>query len=256
MDLRSASTTSAIRAFAKRARTVTFAAVVAVISPGMAQAVEPDPLFYNRGLTIYANNCSSCHGINGDGNGPNAAQQAAPPRNFLIGNFKFRTTGPGENPSLEDIAQVLFSGIEGPEGQIMPAFKDMPLMDRFAVIEVVRVMAEIPEFGTPVAIPPRPAQSVPGLGQQLYSDMGCIDCHGAKGDGAGSLAASLEDADGNPIVPADFTQGKFKGGSFDDDIWMRIYSGVDGTPMPSFGLNLDANQIWALVDYVQEFQAR
>ena len=52
---------------------------------------------------------------------------------------------------------------------------------------------------------------------------------------------------------ADLTSGMFHGGNRPDDIYRRIYSGINGTPMPAFDAKL-ADQpelFWHLVHYVQ-----
>lgn len=218
-----------------------------------AQAVEVDPGLYQRGLSVYLDNCTACHGATGLGDGPEAEKQLSRPRNLQIGNFKYRSTGPAEYVAREDLVRIITNGIRGPFGQNMPGFRTLPPRDIDAVIEVLRVMADISEFAQPVPVPPRPAQIERGLGARLFSDMGCKDCHGQYGDGLGMLATSLTDADGRAILPADMTSGEFKGGKRPEDIWMRIYSGVDGTPMPSFGTGLSPTEIWALVDYVRAF---
>ena len=220
----------------------------------VAADVEPDLALYDRGLELYQKQCAECHGETGEGDGQLASKQVTAPRNFTIGNFKFRTTGLAGYPARQDIVQTLDRGIIGSAGASMPSFIELPLEDKYALAEVVRVFAEIPEFDEPIAIPAFPGRSDPNEGARLFNEAGCVDCHGIDGDGNGILAADLKDADGYPIQPANFTIGAFKGGDLPNELWMRIFSGLDGTPMPSFQSSLEDNEIWALVEYVQAFK--
>jgi mono/diheme cytochrome c family protein len=43
----------------------------------------------NEGREAYMEYCFSCHGIDGDGNGPAARGMRPPPRDFRTGIFKF-----------------------------------------------------------------------------------------------------------------------------------------------------------------------
>ena len=46
-----------------------------------------------RGKSIYAANCASCHGANGDGRGKPALTSANPPRNFRDADFREFASG-------------------------------------------------------------------------------------------------------------------------------------------------------------------
>ena len=50
-------------------------------------------------------------------------------------------------------------------------------------------------------------------GLQLYNEMQCSACHGAKGRGDGELAMDLTDTAGKPIQPADLTRQRLKSGN-------------------------------------------
>ena len=57
--------------------------------------------------------------------------------------------------------------------------------------------------------------------------------------------------EGQPIASRNFRSGIFKAGGRGKDIYARIYSGIPGTPMPSFGGVLQDKEIWLLTHYVQ-----
>lgn len=209
---------------------------------------------YQHGQQLYAALCAECHGVEGDGQGPRAAEFVPRPRNFQIASFKFRSTALFDAPTAADLARTISRGIEGSYGRSMPAFADLSERDLAGLVEVIRVFGALAEMGAPLAAPARPP--VPDLtrGSALYREMRCIDCHGSRGDGNGPLAADLTDGESHPIRPTAFVIGKFKGGSQPEDVWFRIYSGVDGTPMPSFGRNMKAEDIWHLVGFVLSFR--
>ena len=61
------------------------------------------------------------------------------------------------------------------------------------------------------------------------------------------------DAWGNPAPAADITARMLHGGRRPLDIYRRIHTGINGTPMPAFGQSLAETPevIWNLVHYVQ-----
>jgi DMSO reductase family type II enzyme heme b subunit len=95
-------------------------------------------------------------------------------------------------------------------------------------------------------------------GAQLYQNVQCFKCHGAAGRGDGPSALTLTDDYAHVIYPADLTQAwLFRGGGTADDIYMRIMTGMTGSPMPSFADalvtengNPDEQKRWDLANYV------
>jgi len=209
------------------------------------------------GRTPYLRECSRCHGERGDGAGPQARALDPPPRDFTQRPFKFRTTPAGQPPTTADILRTIQQGIPG---TAMLSFAFLPEEERkqiaARVLEFARLLDE-PEpqpLADPGAAPPSTPQTIAG-GRQIYADAGCASCHGADGKGDGESAPDLKDAAGRPIKPADFTAGVFRGGSDPRDLYHRIASGVDGTPMPAYGDALSPADLWAVVDYVRSLRA-
>jgi mono/diheme cytochrome c family protein len=134
----------------------------------------------------------------------------------------------------------------------MPAFDHLSFDQLVALVLVIKSFADIGDFGVAIEVPPRPDAASAERGLELFIEYGCIECHGANGDGLGILAGDLLDDDSLPIRPTNFQVGVFKGGNRPEDIWMRLQTGLDGTPMPSFGRNLSVDDSWSLVDYVLE----
>ncbi len=89
-------------------------------------------------------------------------------------------------------------------------------------------------------------------GEALYVEH-CASCHGAEGRGNGPGARFLS------VRPRDFTQAAYRYRStqvgnlpLDGDLYRTLHRGLPGTSMPSWR-ELDPEQIWLLVDYVQTF---
>lgn len=231
-------------------------AVLAISDPSVAADAEIDRELFSRGMDIYNENCAVCHGENGDGKGPLATGFTPRPRDLTKGVFKFRTSEVGEFAVQADLISTIRRGISGSVGQLMPPFEHLGEDDLIALTEVIRVAAGAPSFGSPIVVPPRPEAANLARGEALYRELGCVDCHGENGDGGGPLAAGLVDSDGLGIRPADLRLGQFKGGNDPSAIWMRIYNGIDGTPMPSFSRNASGAELWAIVEYVLMFSNR
>ena len=205
-----------------------------------------------EGRVLYNENCAICHGSNGDGAGSLAPQFSPRPRDFTKGSFKFTSTGIGEPPAEVDLLRIITNGIEGSYGRSMPSFDHLTLDQKMALLAVIQDFAGIETLGTSIDVPPSPDAASAEKGRVLYVQNGCIECHGANGDGRGVLSDTLRDDANLPIKPANFRAGLFKGGDNPEDIWMRLQTGLDGTPMPSFGRNLTLDESWSLVEYVLE----
>jgi len=219
-----------------------------------AEQVSVDPSLIAGGVTLYQENCSVCHGVDGNGDGPLASGFSTAPRNLTKGSFKLRSTGVGQFPTRNDLAKTIKHGITGSYGASMPGFEGFSENDLDSVIEVIRYLAGIDEFGTPITPTPRPVPADLDRGKAVFKELHCFTCHGESGDGQGILAAGLKDSDGHPILPADFRTGEFKGGNDPEDVWMRIYTGLAGTPMPAFGFNTPPEDIWAVTEYILKFR--
>ena len=86
----------------------------------LAPRNAPDP---RRGAQIYLENCASCHGVRGDGNGPQAKGLDPAP-------IDFTDAARARKRSLFALYQVIGQGLEGTS---MPSFANLPSDDRWAV---------------------------------------------------------------------------------------------------------------------------
>jgi mono/diheme cytochrome c family protein len=81
-----------------------------------------------RGAELFAQNCVSCHGKDGLGNGPAAENLSPRPRNLVEGQWKYGGTRLG-------LMQVL---AEGSPGTAMQSYSYLPLNDRWAIVHFIR----------------------------------------------------------------------------------------------------------------------
>ncbi|GAN15829.1 cytochrome c/FTR1 family iron permease [Sphingomonas paucimobilis] len=105
---------------------------VAALAHGLAAdllAAYPVPLAPDKapafatGTQLFAQNCSSCHGLTGDGHGPDAAKLTTPP-------IAFTDAERARQRSVFALYQVITQGIDG---TAMQSFADLPNDQRWAL---------------------------------------------------------------------------------------------------------------------------
>ncbi|MGH7899576.1 MAG: c-type cytochrome [Candidatus Binatia bacterium] len=199
--------------------------------------------------------CARCHGTNGDGSGPAAVALAfngRPARDFRSGEFKFKSTAPGEPPAEGDLERTIAEGLPG---TAMPYFKDV-----LSHSEIRALAADVRGFasssdrppGKPVELgePPPDDPEVLERGARLYLALGCPECHGADGTG-GPEVDDLVNADGTRAIPTDLTRPwRFRGGGDERAVALRLASGIAGTPMPSYWNAAPPSDLAAVARYV------
>lgn len=204
-----------------------------------------------KGEALYAQKCAVCHGATGKGDGPAEFVLFPRPRDLTRGIFKIRSTP--TLPTDQDLFRVISRGIPG---TAMPAWDFLTEAERWDLVAYVKGLSPVfreRAAGAPLTIPPppRPTRALLALGERLYADAGCVECHGPSGRGDGPSAPTLTDEWGNPIVPYDFTiPGRMKAGSTARDVYRTLLTGIGGTPMPSYADSLSAEEAWGLAYYV------
>jgi menaquinol-cytochrome c reductase cytochrome b/c subunit len=193
------------------------------------------------GATLFAQNCSACHGQFGEG-GPNPtrAGDIIPP----ISTAEFLKTR--DDTTIRNIIS------QGQPDLGMSPFGDAnggPLNDDQldALVEYIRSweanppVEEPPQFATPTPLPtpevsaPTP-EPIPSLtGGQLYA-IACASCHGAQGEG-----------DVGPALNTQEFQDKYD----DQALFDTISNGHTATPMVAWGDSLTDEQINLLVQYIR-----
>jgi mono/diheme cytochrome c family protein len=264
------------------------------LNPSLLGAKNDDPIFQRHlahGQAVYMKRCYQCHGVSGDGNGPMARYLYPRPRDYRPGVFKFTTTPYGDKPRRDDLHRTIKRGIRGTS---MPSFARLPKKDVDAVIDYVMVLTHRGEFERQMAfeaeaeeeldpeyvpdladevltnwkiaersktnpLTPQPelTQANFELGRKAFLTKGCSKCHGE--DGRGHTKDNIgKDAWGYATRAADLTSGMLRGGAEPSQLYQRIQSGINGTPMPGFenALKEEPETIWNLVSYVLEVSGR
>ncbi len=238
-----------------------------------------------HGQAVYMKRCQQCHGVSGDGKGPMADSMYPRPRDYRRGIYKFTTTPYGSKPRREDLVRTVYRGVPGTS---MPSFDRLTKRDLNAVVDYVLVLthrgeleqqlayeAELEEeldpeyvqeyidgiigdwhrakFDKVQPLTPMPEFTAENVlaGRQAFLTKGCSKCHGE--DGRGHTRDNIgKDSWGFATRAADLTSGMLRGGQGPEDVYQRIVSGINGTPMPGFrnALSEEPDTIWNLVAYV------
>jgi DMSO reductase family type II enzyme heme b subunit len=212
-----------------------------------------------RGKELYDKWCVECHGETGAGDGAAATRMLPRPRDFTRAVFQVRTTASGELATDEDLRRVID---EGMPGTAMPGWRSrLNAADRDAVIAYLKTFSTFWEGATPqsVALGRAPGSGPEGIaeGRSVFEKLECFKCHGELGRGDGQSAPTLVDDWDQPIRAADLSESwNFNGGSTVQQIYARLRTGLDGTPMPSFSDVIDAQvitdeQLWRVAQYVR-----
>ncbi|MBI3358831.1 MAG: c-type cytochrome [Nitrospirae bacterium] len=208
------------------------------------------------GKKIYTKRCIFCHGEQGGGDGPAAERFNPRPRDFTMGLFKYRTTPNGMIPTDDDLFKVVTKGLPGTG---MPSWESiLSSQERRDVIAYVKTFTKkferqkealpVIEVGKEIASSDESIEK----GRALFKSLECFKCHGNEGRGNGPSALTLTDDKGDPIRPRNLTLNwHFRGGGEAKDIYMRVNTGLNGTPMPSFKDSLDNEKSWHLANFVR-----
>jgi mono/diheme cytochrome c family protein len=206
------------------------------------------------GKKLYVKNCAQCHGEKGDGEGYATPHLYPRPRNFTTGKFKVRTTPNGALPTHQDLVNIIRRGMPYTSMPAWPTLSDQEVSDLAHFITTFSGDFSNKEIvPQPMQFPSAPSTSSASieLGKKLYTDTGCLKCHGNLGRGDGPSAPTLMDELGQPIRAANLSQPwTFRGGSTREDIFRTMSTGLNGTPMPSFTDSLTPEQRWAITDFI------
>jgi len=122
---------------------------------------------------------------------------------------------------------------------------------------VVYVKGFSPRFASerpvPVAATRQVASSPESIekGRAAYDALACGACHGEGGTGADAVAGGLKDDWGNDVYAPNLTEPwSFRGGRTAAEIYLRLRTGINGTPMPSFADTAKDEDLWNVANYV------
>jgi len=191
-------------------------------------ALSPDGSVWAEGMSIYAGNCTICHGINGEG-----SDLAVP-----LNTSEIRAT---------DTAELVRIINEGVPGTMMAGWNGV--LDTAAVNSVISFLQnwDAIEGEGLLLTPPKPIrvdldnpQEVLALGERIYSTA-CIACHGENGSG-----------DTGPVLNSQ----QLLTNKTDEQIRDTIINGGHrpNSSMPAFGDRMTAVEIDALVSFVRAWE--
>jgi cytochrome c oxidase cbb3-type subunit 2 len=209
------------------------------------------------GRQLYYRYCWGCHGYRGDGNGENGPYLNILPRNFVAATFKCRSTPTGTLPLDQDLYNSLERGLNNSN---MPSWITLTGQNRADLIAFIKTFSprwQTEKAGDPINVPSEPALTLASIkhGQELFQKLECWKCHGQEGRGDGPSASTLTDSNDQPIRPYNFAAGsRFKCGVTNRDLYKIFLTGLDGTPMPSFGDVVKPEEAWDLVHYLRTLQ--
>ena len=217
-----------------------------------------------NGKATYDKWCAECHGVNGAGDGSAATYMLPRPRDFTKGVYQIRTTASGELPTDADIRRVID---EGMPGTAMPGWTaHLTSVERDDLVAYLKSFSQFFSGPAPAAIAigraPATSDEAVASGREAYTVLECAKCHGEQGHGDGPSAPTLTDDLDQPIRAANLSASwNFNGGSSVEQIYTRLRTGLDGTPMPSFTDAVDANvvtdeQLWQVAQYVRSLSPR
>ncbi len=173
------------------------------------------------GYQLWSENCAGCHGSSGAGDGPAAEWLKPAPPDLRQREY-----------SAERLADILWNGVDGTS---MPAWRDQPLGNLAALVEVVQGFAVATLTAAPTA-------AELALGAGVYTE-NCVECHGESGGGDGFAADQF------PVAPTDF-QGERP--SLAESLRV-LGSGIEGTSMAPWGDRLSGDEMLAVSHYVRGF---
>ncbi len=229
--------------------------------------LSPTPELLTKGKTLFSQQCMTCHGVEGKGDGPAAASLNPKPRNLMLQD------GWKNGRTLAKVYKTLTEGIPGTP---MPSFSSLGAEDRFALAHFVRsLMGNAPQDSKeelaalssqaggkpspklPLSLamkrleepePSKGAASEPvqsnTRGAVLYKQY-CMSCHGVSGEGR----ISVQVAGLNP--PLTLKSRSFSQSKLDKAQFIRVVSeGMPGRGMPGFA-QFSAAEWASLHQYVQ-----
>jgi mono/diheme cytochrome c family protein len=201
----------------------------------------------------YRRYCVGCHGDRGDGMGENFPWVDPKPRDFQLGIFKCRSTPTGTLPTDQDLSDTIGRGLDRSNMPPWNIFTEQQKADLVAWVKHFSPRFASEKPGTPIQIPAEPEVTADRIkaGREVFARVQCWKCHGVTGEANGPSASTLQDDLGRPIAPFNFTEGRPKCGSSDQDLYRIFMTGLDGTPMPSFADNIKPDEAWDLVFYLR-----
>jgi len=220
---------------------ILFLAAFALLASSPAFAA---PGNVENGAKLYEKKCWWCHGKEGEADGPGADFMIPPPRDFSMGMYKYKTSGPKEDVVRdEDIFDMISNGMPGTS---MPSWKEvLSEQERWDLVAHVKALTDMfEEMPNPPAIDlsKKIASSPESIekGKAAYEAAKCYECHGKEGKG--NPMKKLKEDSNHRVWPRNFTKPwTFRVGNTPEQIFARVTAGIPNTPMTSFAAEKTGN---------------
>lgn len=227
-----------------------------LVSPQVARSPVPS---VKTGQQLYLEKCAICHGETGAGDGLTKDHSSPKPRNFVKGQYKFRSVKFGKIPTDQDMFNMITNGMVG---TTMPAWEHLHEADRWSLVLYLKTLSK--KFAKAkkrnkypkVIVVPNPPEAFNtesiAAGKELYLQ-NCSGCHGIKGRSDGLSTFKVVDIASDSIWPRNLSKSwLFRRGTTRKDIFKTLRTGLSTTAMPQFSTRVfKDNQIWDIVNYVQ-----
>jgi cytochrome c oxidase subunit 4 len=126
----------------------------------VAKFIKPTPELVAKGHALFLQQCATCHGDSGQGNGPASGSLTPKPRNFTSAEgWKF---GRG-------VTQIFHTITNGSPGTAMPPFSPISPEERFALAHYVRTLTPAPPMDTPDQVAALQKEYAGGAGKPRLS---------------------------------------------------------------------------------------
>jgi cbb3-type cytochrome c oxidase subunit II len=214
----------------------------------------PSTSNFETGKLQFLEQCASCHGLAGDGTGPEGAYLNPKPADLRKLPAQLSSGVFGSNHQGVLLARITF----GVQGTAMPYWGELLtqrqrwndvrfVFDSF-VTGAARSTSSVMGDGR---VPAQYVRTDPGIfeaeiatispsaGKMLYATW-CSTCHGITGKGSGPGTVGM--ASGSPAA--------FPNGMSNAYMFYRIREGVANTPMYGFRQDLTETQVWDLTAYI------
>ncbi len=222
-------------------RLVLVAVAVGLAAWGTPTRVTPQGL---PGWQLYDRYCVACHGTSGDGLGPAAPFTWGRPRALTSGEFHWRSTPIGKPPTDDDLRVTLRNGAPGTSMPGFGALTDAEIDQLIAIIKAFAPAVTTP--ATSIKLSPAPPANTK-RGATLWTQLGCIACHGATGEGSQALKPAPYDLRSVPVRRPRATDDH---AARRTAIAMSVATGLTGTAMPGYAGSVADADLWALADHV------
>ena len=237
-------------------------AIALLLPPVAAESPAAPPT--DRSRDLYDRFCLACHGTYGDGQGPAMPWLWPRPRDFTIGEYKWRTTRGAATDA--DLAAAIRYGVAETSMHAFAAALGEADID--ALVTLVKSFAadafEEPGEAVVFTTPPTVDAALMGRGKAVYA-VACLSCHGDGGVGDGPSADTLKSIDGLPTPPFDLTSYPLRrprpnanDGSRDDGlaaIYAGLTTGIPGSGMPAY-VDIPDGDLWAVSAFIDGLRFR